>query len=295
MRLRVFVLFLCFAISFSAFAKDGCPQFGLDESLLIDASSSSDTLVLAFGGMRLRMGISIFEFRKILSNFDAKHLFVKDYQRKFYQYGLLPGGNVTQALNLIEEAIEKIGPKRIVVIGNSGGGHAALLFGFLLLKDGFPVEKIHAFVPRFRVEKEFLEYPHIQPEYFELKEVFEGYPVAPGIFHLHYGYILIRFDFGKFLTKNSSPPAALSSSGDSMESTSSSALHPERLFRPSFPKFKPPEYNSKEDVGYALKLRKFQWIKFYGYQGQAHDLIKVLKERGDLYQIIKSMIGLEMR
>ena len=183
------LLLLCFALSFSIFAerKNFNPNFGLEESLLIDTHSDSDTLVVAFGGQGLKMGISIFEFRKILSNFDVKLLFVKDYQRKFYLYGLLPQGNTTQALAVLKDAIKEINPKRIVMIGNSAGGHAALLFGFLLLKDGFPIDKVHAFAPRFRLKDKYLPYRHIEPKYFKLKGVFANHTVPLGIFNIHYG------------------------------------------------------------------------------------------------------------
>ena len=228
-------LFLCCVLSFSAFALQK-PDFGLEESLLIDASSDADTLVVAFGGVGLKLGMSVFEFRKMLSNFDTRLLFVKDYQRKFYLQGLLPGGNTDSALAILKDAIEEIHPKRICVIGNSAGGHAALLFGFLLLRDGFPVEQVHAFSPRFRIKDECLKYPHIQPKYFKIVDVLSRHKASSGVFNIHYGL------------------------------------------------------NSKEDVEYARKLRKFKWIEHFRYKGQGHSLIKVLKERGDLYQILEDMI-----
>ncbi len=67
--------------------------------------------------------------------------------------------------------------------------------------------------------------------------------------------ILRRFDFGKFLTRDPSPTAALSSSPDSsIESGSSFALHSGRLSGPLFPKIKPSEYMLRLPPAYIIAV-----------------------------------------
>lgn len=161
-------------------------KFTLDDSILKIYEPSSDTLAIAFGGKALQFGIPIFEFKKMLSNFDVNVFLVRDYQQVFYYYGLYPNGNISSALKELEIEIDKLAPKKIVLFGNSAGGYAALLFGFLLLKDGYPISQVHAFAPRNRIEKQFLSYPNLEPQFFNVHDIFLGEDIPPGIFNVYY-------------------------------------------------------------------------------------------------------------
>lgn len=101
--------------------------------LSLDLGSDSDTLLIAFGGMRGLLGVPPWEFFKATGGLPVKRLFVRDLRQCWYHRGI-PGygedlpGCAAALLGLAREG----GAERIVAAGNSAGGYAALLFGALL-------------------------------------------------------------------------------------------------------------------------------------------------------------------
>lgn len=107
-----------------------------DVPMSIDMSDPSSTLLIAFGGMRGRIGMPPFEFLKLTGEIPVKRVFVRDLRQAWYHAGLPPNGR--GLLSVAEElrgvmAGENV--TRLVVTGNSAGGYAALIFGRLLGAD----------------------------------------------------------------------------------------------------------------------------------------------------------------
>jgi hypothetical protein len=107
-----------------------------DMPMSIDTSDPSSTLLIAFGGMRGRIGMPPFEFLKLTGEIPVKRVFVRDLRQAWYHAGLPPSGR--GLLDVADElraliAAQKV--TRLVVTGNSAGGYAALLFGRLLGAD----------------------------------------------------------------------------------------------------------------------------------------------------------------
>ncbi len=107
-----------------------------DVPMSIDMSDPSSTLLIAFGGMRGRIGMPPFEFLKLTGEIPVKRVFVRDLRQAWYHAGLPPNGR--GLLSVAEElrgvmAGENV--TRLVVAGNSAGGYAALIFGRLLGAD----------------------------------------------------------------------------------------------------------------------------------------------------------------
>jgi len=164
--------------------------FSFDDSILTMLSKESKTLVIVFAGQGLGLQMPMFEFRKTFSNSTVNLMFIRDIQQVFYQFGIKPNGNISSTLKAIMNEIRKIKTNKIIVIGNSSGGYAALLFGYLLLTKKFPVKKILAFAPRFG-DQGFIEhirpYRNVQPRYFSFKDVFNQKTYfKDGIFHIFY-------------------------------------------------------------------------------------------------------------
>jgi pimeloyl-ACP methyl ester carboxylesterase len=96
-------------------------------------TSDSRTLLVAFGGLQGRLGMPVFEFFKSTSDLGVKRLFVRDLRQAWYHEGL-SGDDATliDAADALRELIERSEIERLVTVGNSAGGYAALVFGTLL-------------------------------------------------------------------------------------------------------------------------------------------------------------------
>ena len=98
--------------------------------------SDSRTLLLAFGGMNLRIGMPPFEFLSQTGDIPVKRLFVRDFNQSWYHRGMPGYGD---SLVSVSESLRKMLADheldRLVVAGASAGGYAALVFGTLLQAD----------------------------------------------------------------------------------------------------------------------------------------------------------------
>jgi dienelactone hydrolase len=104
--------------------------------LSLDMGRDSQTLLIAFGGMRGQIGMPPFEFFKATGGIPVKRLFVRDLRQAWYHRGIPGvGSTVTEVAASLEQLIARHDVDRTVVAGNSAGGYAALLFGTLLGVD----------------------------------------------------------------------------------------------------------------------------------------------------------------
>ena len=162
-----------------------------------DFSSASDCLLIAFGGLAGGLHIPPFEFFNATRDFACKKLFVRDLQQCWYHRGTTPfQNNISSLRDELETLILESTATRIVAVGTSSGGYAALLFGLLLGMD-----EAHALSPktyinplvrvltRDRVSKKqalkLLFTPGAEKKYFDLAKVLQSEKVATQL-HLHY-------------------------------------------------------------------------------------------------------------
>jgi hypothetical protein len=101
--------------------------------------------LIAFGGISLGLGMPVFEFFRTLTSLGIDVLFIRDPKQGWYQRSIPGLGN--RASEIAENVMALTGTlfpnKKIVTVGNSMGGYAALMFGCLC---GF--EKVLAFCPQ---------------------------------------------------------------------------------------------------------------------------------------------------
>lgn len=169
-----------------------------DKSIYLGPQEQGKTLVLCFGGLALGMGMPPFEFVRTLEKFDVNTVFLRDFGQAWYHKGLQGyGDSIDELLPRLREVIDNAQPNKVVALGNSSGGYAALLFGSLL-----GVEHVIAFAPQTSIGLGFrlkvrehrwplqilrtYRHPKRRADYFDLKEYFESNGAGFDSAELHY-------------------------------------------------------------------------------------------------------------
>src|SRR5438045_7257566 len=97
-----------------------------DRGIACDFEPQSNTIVVAFGGISGGVGAPVFEFFRILSRIGVKRVFVRDHYRAWYHRGVEGvGADIPSVASELAKLFEG---HRAILIGNSAGGYAALLF-----------------------------------------------------------------------------------------------------------------------------------------------------------------------
>ena len=129
-------------------AKDG------GGSIAADFSPDSDVMLIAFGGLKKGIGrIAPFEFFNLTKDVLVKKIYVRDLKQSWY-HATLPGiadsphGTVDGVAGHLRKLIKQQRPRKVVCVGNSAGGYAALLFGCLI-----GAHVVHAFAPQTYIDK----------------------------------------------------------------------------------------------------------------------------------------------
>jgi hypothetical protein len=107
-----------------------------DLPLSLDMASDSRTLLVAFGGMRNRIGMPPFEFLSLTGGLPVKRMFVRDLRQAWYHRGMPEHGTTLLGVaDSLKRLLAEHEVERLVVAGNSSGGYGALVFGTLLGAD----------------------------------------------------------------------------------------------------------------------------------------------------------------
>lgn len=115
-----------------------------DASTALLTAPSAQTLVITFGGIGGQVMIPPFEFFRTMDGIDAHQFFIRDTSRAWYQKGVTGfGESIPDVATSCRAVVEACGARRVVCVGNSAGGFAALLIGSLLSAD-----QILAFAPQ---------------------------------------------------------------------------------------------------------------------------------------------------
>lgn len=93
----------------------------------------ASTLYIFFGGMAAGIAIPPFEFYQAARILDAHRLFLRDFTQCWYHQGLTGlTRDIPSTAAYLRRQIAELAPQRTVLVGNSMGGYAALLFATLL-------------------------------------------------------------------------------------------------------------------------------------------------------------------
>ncbi len=92
------------------------------------------------------------EFLHSLSNFSARLVFVSDSSKKWYRNGIDESSGFADSINILKKVIDG----RVLFMGHSAGGYAAMLFGSLI-----GVDSVLAFSPQTKVSDDWSGFiPH---------------------------------------------------------------------------------------------------------------------------------------
>lgn len=168
--------------------------------LAVDFDTSRNVLLVCFSGLAGKLGLPIFEFNRLTGKMDGVNkIYLRDAQKLWYHRGVQGvGKNIPSVVEFLKKYTLHPATRRIVVLGNSGGAYAALLFGHLLSAD-----EVHAFSPKTIISplKRLLlhDLPRREParglwelfwfgerKYFDLKYVFSNSTGQYNNFHIYY-------------------------------------------------------------------------------------------------------------
>jgi pimeloyl-ACP methyl ester carboxylesterase len=117
----------------------------LPSSVRRDYSADSDVLLIIFSGLKQNpRAIPGFSFVNVTAGLRAKKLFLRDLDKAWFLRGFRgETTNVEQSVEFLRTEMARAGARRVVMLGYSLGGFAALLYGALLKADA-----VHAFSPQ---------------------------------------------------------------------------------------------------------------------------------------------------
>lgn len=105
-------------------------------SILYDFKADSEVLFMTFSGVGIGIGVPFFEFMKVLDQHDVKKILVRDVHKSWYHAGLIHlADSIDESVPVIQDLIKQSGAKKVVILGNSMGGYAAILYAALLGAD----------------------------------------------------------------------------------------------------------------------------------------------------------------
>jgi len=116
-----------------------------DSPVLRDYAAASRVLLVLFSGLRRNPGERAeFSFGNAVREIPVKKLFVRDFAKAWYLRGMPPlTRGVAETSAFFRNEISESGAERVVMIGYSLGGFAALLYGALVDAD-----ETHSFSPQ---------------------------------------------------------------------------------------------------------------------------------------------------
>lgn len=108
-------------------------------------NNNSDILIVTFAGMGWKNSVPTFIFHNYLKSYNnVDKLFLRDIKMRYYLTGLKNNtSNFNETVEIIKNMTVDRGYKKIIAIGCSAGGYAAILYGNLL-----NFSKIIAFSPQ---------------------------------------------------------------------------------------------------------------------------------------------------
>ncbi|MFA9271645.1 MAG: alpha/beta fold hydrolase [Baekduiaceae bacterium] len=115
-----------------------------DTGVFCELGVAGQPLVIAYGGIAGRTSAPMFEFFRVTDGMPVQRLMLRDHERSWYHRGVRGVGDDLPAVEAyVASILEEAKPSRVVMVGASAGGFAAMLFGHRLGAD-----VVHAFAPQ---------------------------------------------------------------------------------------------------------------------------------------------------
>ncbi|MCP4460620.1 MAG: hypothetical protein GY816_21755 [Cytophagales bacterium] len=136
-------------------------------------------LLIAFGGMENNKCPTPFSFVSLSLPFvNVEKIYLRDTNAIWYHLGLDgESENIKDTATFLRAKIQEINPSKVIAVGNSMGGYAAILFGSLI-----NVDIIHAFAPNTVLSNEVIYsekqlaklYKNFNNTYFDLNKILQS-------------------------------------------------------------------------------------------------------------------------
>lgn len=115
----------------------------------MDFCHHNSDLLIAIGGVYGALGIPPFEFFQVTKSLPVNKIYLRDPNQSWY-HGGLPGisKDIVETVDFLQKLIDFYNISNVVIVGNSMGGFAAILFGTLL-----NAQTVHAFSPQTFIDR----------------------------------------------------------------------------------------------------------------------------------------------
>lgn len=120
------------------------PSHGSEPGIHAELGPAGAPLLVAFGGMVGDGDPTLFEFDRLTRGLDAQRCLLRDHHRAWYHHGVRGVGDDLAAVEArLRQIVAEARPVRVVMVGVSTGGYAAMLLGHRVGAD-----TVHAFSPQ---------------------------------------------------------------------------------------------------------------------------------------------------
>ncbi len=234
------------------------------QSLLVDFSEDSDTMVVAFAGFAQQIGLPPFEFFTLLNQArPTKKIFLRDTYSLYYQHGVQGIADDPQGIvDYVQLLIAEQKTTKLITLGNSVGGFAALLFGALLDAD-----RVLSIAPP-TVSSYWLRVTR----YNEWRWLRTVYSKSQGINWFGLRHLAWTQGWKKHTYPDLAPVLL---------------AHPQTEYHVYFP-----EHN-RTDRLMAKHLESVPHVRLYPYDYDKHSLVKHLKSTGQLQKLLEEILSFE--
>ncbi len=169
-----------------------------DQRPFLFEHNSSKNLLISFGGIRQNIGMPIFEFYNSISDLDCDKIYIRDFNQAWYQLGVDGKiSSIDKLYEFLEDIIEEYKYERIVCLGNSMGGYAAILFGVRLKATTILSFSPQSFIGKahriYYKDKRWSKYlrkiyrSKLFSKYYDLKLCLKQHSDFDGLIHIYYG------------------------------------------------------------------------------------------------------------
>ncbi|HKY07234.1 MAG TPA: hypothetical protein VJQ55_03290 [Candidatus Binatia bacterium] len=115
--------------------------------ILSEQGSDDSVLIIAFSGGAQRLGVSVHEFFETTKTLGYNRILLRDPYFRHYHYGVdRARPDWPSLIAYLRAEVDRLQPKKILCVGSSSGGYAAIVAGHHLRADF-----VHAFGPQTEV------------------------------------------------------------------------------------------------------------------------------------------------
>lgn len=127
----------------------------MDQDIFFEVSDASKPVIIAFAGLAQQLSEPVFEFKNFFhKHFDCNFVFCKDVSLSWYFTGIRNySSRIDDTVEKLKTFINEHRFKKVITLGTSAGGFAALLFGNLIGAD-----EIISFCPQTFIDHENIKH-----------------------------------------------------------------------------------------------------------------------------------------